>query len=43
LIAAAGLLPKALASSTPKAAAPQVPTLTLRPDERSVARQEGTF
>jgi len=43
LIAAAGLLPKALASSEPKAAAPAEPKLQLRTDERSVARQEGTF
>ena len=38
-IAAAGILPKVLAKSDKGAAAPAAPALTLRPEQRAVARK----
>ncbi len=44
LIAAVGILPKVLAKSETRAAAPTVPAhVALRPEQRAVARQEGSF
>lgn len=44
LIAAVGILPKVLAKSETRAAAPTVPTaIALRPEQRAVARQEGSI
>jgi hypothetical protein len=43
LIAAAGLLPKALANSETKASAPAAPAFQLRSEQRAVARKEGSF
>ncbi len=44
LVAAVGILPKVLAKPETRAVAPTVPTeLALRPEQRAVPRQEGTF
>ncbi len=44
LIAAIGILPKVLAKPETRAAAPTVPTaIALRPEQRAVPRQEGSF
>jgi hypothetical protein len=40
LIAATGLLPKALANSDTNASAPAAPAFQLRPEQRAVARKE---
>ena len=44
LVAAVGILPKVLAKTEARAVAPTVPTeIALRPEQRAVPRQEGTF
>ncbi|HLP26944.1 MAG TPA: hypothetical protein VK477_14785 [Acidobacteriota bacterium] len=44
MVAAVGILPKVLAKPETRAVAPTVPTeLALRPEQRAVPRQEGTF
>jgi hypothetical protein len=44
LIAAVGLVPKVLAKTETRAAAPTVPThVTLRPEQRAVARSDGSL
>jgi energy-coupling factor transporter ATP-binding protein EcfA2 len=43
-VAAIGTLPKVLAKPETRAVAPTVPTdIALRPEQRAVPRQEGTF
>lgn len=44
LVAAVGILPKVLAKPETRAAAPELPaSVTLRPEQRAVARQEGSL
>jgi len=44
LVAAVGILPKLLAKPETRAATPDVPAaVTLRPEQRAVARQEGSL
>jgi len=44
LVAAIGILPKVLAKPETRAVAPEVPTtIAVRPEQRAVARHEGSF
>lgn len=43
LIATVGILPPLLAKSEKGAAAPALPPIALRPEQRAIARKEGSF